>query len=109
MVKKKESFIVKRNLPTLTDEEIEKHKDFSKLLNANLQLKYKDATKPLYKNKKLMLFVLLLSTVLLVLYIDSVDTNRENAFGNENKKIIQHTIGVGEDSLTKTIDRTSEK
>lgn len=67
-----ENYKIKRNPKPLSDEQINRHKDFNKLLNNQQKLyRYKDATKPLYKNFGFMSFVLLICVVLLVLVLEN--------------------------------------
>jgi hypothetical protein len=69
-----ENYKVKRNPKPLSDEQINRHKDFNKLLNNQQKLyRYKDATKPLYKNFGFLSFVLLIGVVLLVLVLENRD------------------------------------
>jgi len=77
------NYKINRNKPVLSDEQINNHKDFSKVLNNHQKvLKYKDATKPLYKSKGFMGLIVLICVVLLVFVI----TDREENSNNVEKK-----------------------
>lgn len=64
------NYKINRNKPGLSEDQISRHKDFSKVLSDHQKvLKYKDATRPLYKNPKFMGLITLLCVVLLVFVI----------------------------------------
>ncbi len=66
-----ENYKIKRNPKKLSDEEINRHKDFSKLLTDHKKLyRGNEAVKPLYKNKGFMSLMIVISVVLLVLVLD---------------------------------------
>lgn len=74
-------FNINKNKPDLPEDLIRRHKDFSKVMNKHQKLtNYKDATKPLYKNKGFMTFIIVLSVVLLAFIIT------ENESGNSSVK-----------------------
>jgi hypothetical protein len=69
--------------PNLTDEQIEKHKDFKKLM-----YNYQHATKPLYKtplykNKKVFLIILL---ILLIMFLVMEVLEKEKVVKEPEKK-----------------------
>ncbi|HVD99945.1 MAG TPA: hypothetical protein VNB90_17170 [Cytophagaceae bacterium] len=69
-----ENYKIKRNPKKLTDEQINRHKDFGKLLTDQQKLyRYKDATRPLYKNWGLMGMMILVGVVLLMIMLDSAE------------------------------------
>lgn len=53
-----------------TDEQIRRHKDFSRL-SANYDLLVKQNKKPLYKNKKLFLLLFLFAVILYLILFES--------------------------------------
>jgi hypothetical protein len=53
-----------------TDEQIKRHKDFSRL-SQDYQRLYKRPRKPLYKNPKLFLYLLLLGLILYLMFFES--------------------------------------
>lgn len=52
-----------------TDEQIKRHKDFSRLSH-DYQLLYKRSKKPLYKNPKLFLYLFLLGLILYLMFFE---------------------------------------
>jgi hypothetical protein len=81
-----EKFEVNRNPKPLLDEQINRHKNFDKLIGDHSKLtKYKTATQPLYKNKKFMGLMILISIVTLVLVMDTVEES-------ESKKTIDQKV-----------------
>jgi len=94
-----EKYDIKRNPKPLTDEQINKYKDFDKLINSRSKLhKYKDVTKPLYKNWKLMSFVVLICSVLLVLILENQNTEHP-AIAPENSDTISNSKPTNADSV----------
>ncbi len=66
-----ENYNIKRNPKKLSEEDINRHKDFGKLLNNQKKLyRYRDGTKPLYRNIGFMSMMIVVGVVLLVLVID---------------------------------------
>ncbi len=71
------NYKIKRNPKPLSDEQINRHKDFSKLLNNHQKLHhYKDATRPLYKKIGFMSLVILIGVVILMLVIDNNEVTK---------------------------------
>jgi hypothetical protein len=69
--KKMDNYKIKRNPKPLTDDQINRHKDFDKLLSNHQKVhRYKDATKPLYKNIGFMSMIALVGIVVLMLLLD---------------------------------------
>ena len=67
-----EKYKINKNPKPLSDEQINRHKDFNTLLTNQKKLyKYKDATKPLYRKTGFMSLVILISVVILLLFIES--------------------------------------
>lgn len=67
-----------RNKPPLSATEIDRHKNFNKTLENYRKLhNYKQATRPLYKDKKLLGLVMLLAIVFLAVWIS--DQKEEKA------------------------------
>ena len=74
-----DNYKIKLNPKPLTDQQIDNHKDFSKLLSNQQKLhRYKDATRPLYKNIGLMSIVILIGIVLLMLILDNNEEKTPN-------------------------------
>ncbi|WMJ73418.1 hypothetical protein RCC89_09610 [Cytophagaceae bacterium ABcell3] len=96
-----EKFKINKNKPELTDEEIDKHKDFDKLLNNYKDIySYKKATQPLYKNTRLRLFVMLVLAVLLAIFYGEKEkqSSKEGAPVEDSENIKP----VAPDSLNKS-------
>jgi hypothetical protein len=82
-----EKYKIKRNPKPLSDEQINRHKDFGKLLSDQQKLhRYKDGTKPLYKNPGFMAMMVILGVVLLMLVVDRPE--------KEGQEIPQDTVAV---------------
>ncbi|MFL5730249.1 MAG: hypothetical protein ACJ75J_12255 [Cytophagaceae bacterium] len=70
------------------DEKIRKHMDFNKVLGEYQKVhSYRDATKPFYKNKKFLGFIILLATVLLAIVI--IDRENEKLELEKSKRTHQ--------------------
>jgi hypothetical protein len=113
------NFKINKNKKDLPDELINKHKDFGKIMaNHQKVTKYKDATKPLYKNPGFMSFIVILFVVTLTFILtDKENENKESTkdstsvLKNENKQIEEPiNIPILTDSLIKdaTEHKTSE-
>lgn len=65
-------FSINRNKKSTepTDEQLKRHKDFSRL-SQNYQRLYKRSKKPLYKNPKLFLYLFLLGLILYLMFFES--------------------------------------
>jgi hypothetical protein len=73
------NYKIKRNPKVLTDDQINQHKDFNKLLGNHQKLhRFKDARKPLYKNIGFMSMVVLIGIVLLMLVVDRIEEEPTN-------------------------------
>jgi outer membrane biosynthesis protein TonB len=57
---------IKKNPQLPSDEEINKHKNFDKVLNNAAMFDYKKATKPIYKNTKILSIVAVIAAVALI-------------------------------------------
>ena len=74
------NYKIKRNPSSLTDEQINRHKDFNKLLGNHQKLhRFQDARKPLYKNIGFMSLMILIGIVLLMLVIDHSEEQNTSA------------------------------
>ncbi|MFN6944596.1 MAG: energy transducer TonB, partial [Cytophagaceae bacterium] len=70
---------INRNKPTPGDEAIDKHKDFNKLLNDYQKVyDYKKATRPLYKDKRFLMFIISIAIVLLAIFLDGREEEEAN-------------------------------
>ncbi|HXA02099.1 MAG TPA: hypothetical protein VNW99_08930 [Cytophagaceae bacterium] len=64
------NYKINKNKSLPDDEKIRKHMDFNKVLGEyNKVHSYSHATRPFYKNKKFMGFIILLATVILAIII----------------------------------------
>ena len=73
-----EKFEIKRNPKPLTDEQINRHKNFDKLIGEHTKLlNYREATKPLYKSKKLLGLIIVISVVVLVIVLDETEQKKQ--------------------------------
>lgn len=73
---------INKNKPSPSEESINKHKDFNKLLNNyNNVYSYKKATTPLYKNKKFLIFVISVAVVFLAIVLEGNEENNNNEKG----------------------------
>jgi hypothetical protein len=74
------NYKIKRNPKVLTDDQINQHKDFNKLLGNHQKLhRFKDARKPLYKNIGFMSLVVLIGIVVLMLVVDLREEVQNNS------------------------------
>jgi hypothetical protein len=100
---------IQKNKPTPSDEEINKYKDFNKVVKKAAIYDYKQATKPIYKNIKVLGIVAVIAAVGLIILVEN---NEETGI---EKNVNINNIG---DSIirielpnesTKTISDVSEK
>lgn len=70
------SIKINKKQKPLTDAEIKGYQNFDQLLSNHSKLvRYKEATKPLYKNWRFMTLVALISTLILVFIIDTQESS----------------------------------
>lgn len=82
-----ENYKIKRNPKPLSDEQINRHKDFGKLLSNQQKLhRYKDGTKPLYKNPGFLGMMVVVGAVLLMLVLDRPE--------KDGQEILKDTVGI---------------
>jgi outer membrane biosynthesis protein TonB len=62
---------IKKNPQLPSDEEINKHKNFDKVLNNAAMFDYKKATKPIYKNTKVLSIVAVIAAVALIFIFET--------------------------------------
>jgi hypothetical protein len=85
-----DNYKIKRNSTKLSDEEINRHKDFGKLIQHHKKLhRYREATKPLYKNKGFMSLMILLGVVILVLVFRPSPLDKEAEPQNKTAPAIE--------------------
>jgi hypothetical protein len=72
------NYTINKNKSLPDDEKIRKHMDFNKILGEYDKVhSYSHATKPFYKNKKFLGFIILLATIILAIVILEKE-NEEN-------------------------------
>jgi phage pi2 protein 07 len=97
---------INRNKPLPTDEQINRHKNFSKLMSEHQKiLKYKDATKPLYKNPKFFGLIMLLGIVMLVIFLPE---GKEDHLQEGKNNSAADSIGVLKKDSLPSILKNSE-
>jgi outer membrane biosynthesis protein TonB len=104
---------IKKTPQLPSDEEINKHKNFDKVLNKAAMYDYKKATKPIYKNTKVLSIVAVIVAVVLVLLfeIQEADEAREktlektDSLQNTNPAPLQDT--ASKPVSTKPVSRTT--
>lgn len=103
-------FKINRNKPDPDDAQISRHKDFGKLLQNHQKVsRYKDATRPLYKNRGFMSFIVVLGVVLLTYII----SEREQPQSQEQPvtdsiQVSEKTEGHDHDNSTGQKTNTTE-
>ena len=100
---------IQKNKPTPSDEEINKYKDFNKVVKKAAIYDYKQATKPIYKNVKVLGIVAVIVAVGLIILVEN---NEENGI---EKNVNINNIGDsmirldGPNESTKTTSDIPEK
>jgi hypothetical protein len=90
-----ENYKIKRNPKPLPDDNINRHKDFNKLLSTHKKLySSKEATKPLYKNLGFMSMVTLIGIVLLMLVVDRSE-EKETPTAKDSVAVLKADSGIG--------------
>lgn len=80
-------FKINKNKPLPSEDLINKHKDFEKLISKHQKITdYKTATKPLYKNPRFMGFVIVLGIVLLTIIITQKESEEKNTTKSDTVK-----------------------
>lgn len=98
------NYKINRNKPAPSDASINRHKNFGKLVNDHQKLlKYKDATRPLYKNPRFFGLITVLGVVMLVFFLNEDPKQKSQ---NEVKDSVSTTTDVKIEELK--IDSTSE-
>jgi hypothetical protein len=73
------NYKINKNKSLPDDEKIRKHMDFNKVLGEYQKVhSYRHATRPFYKNKKFLGFIILLATVILALIIIEKENEQIN-------------------------------
>jgi hypothetical protein len=73
------NYKINKNKSLPDDEKIRKHMDFNKVLGEYQKVhSYRHATRPFYKNKKFLGFIILLATVMLALIIIEKENEQIN-------------------------------
>jgi hypothetical protein len=81
------NYKINKNKSLPDDEKIRKHMDFNKILGEyNKVHSYKHATRPFYKNKKFLGFIILLATVILALIIIEKENEKAEIKELKNSK-----------------------
>ncbi|HSZ26459.1 MAG TPA: hypothetical protein VK766_12090 [Cytophagaceae bacterium] len=103
-----DKYSIKRSSESLTDEEINRHKDFDKLLREHKKIhRYKDAVKPLYKNIGFMGVLIIISVVLLTVFFDQQDKTQKKIIRDSVSTLKADTgIKVPLEEKSKTANRT---
>lgn len=87
-------FDIKKAPQLPSDEEINKHKNFDKVLNKAAMYDYKKATKPVYKNVKVLSIVAVIVAVGLVLLFEMHEEDEAREHATEKKDSIQKNNAV---------------
>lgn len=87
-------FDIKKAPQLPSDEEINKHKNFEKVLNKAAMYDYKKATKPIYKNTKILSIVAVIVAVGLVLLFEMNEEDEAREHATEKKDSIQKNNAV---------------
>lgn len=85
---------IKKTPQLPSDEEINKHKNFDKVLNKAAMYDYKKATKPVYKNTKVLSIVAVIIAVGLVLLFEIHEQDEASERKTEEKDSIQKNNAV---------------
>lgn len=83
-----DKYNIKRNSKPLTDDQINRHKDFNALLKNQQKLhRFKDARKPLYKNIGFMSLMILIGIILLMLVVDNSEEIQKSTTPQDSNTI----------------------
>ena len=96
---------IKKTPQLPSDEEINKHKNFDKVLNKAAMYDYKKATKPVYKNTKVLSIVAVIIAVGLILLFEMNEEDEVREHAIEKKDSIQKNNAVPlKDIALKSVD-----
>lgn len=93
---------IKKNPQLPSDEEINKHKNFDKVLNKAAMFDYKKATKPIYKNTKVLSIVAVIAAVTLIFIFETHEKTETLEKETELIDTVKNTPAVPiQDSINK--------